>query len=259
MARSRNLKPGFFKNEDLSDLGPEAMLLFAGLWTIADREGRLEDRIRRIAIEVFPFRDVDVEGCLSALNDAGFIARYQVNGMRYIQITNFLKHQNPHKKERPSEIPDMPGTEPGEPCTSTGNSGASTVPSTEQAPGIDNHNVISGMYKHGARTGKSGASPADSLNPLTDSLNPLTPSSVPDRFHEFWERYPSKVGQDKACRMWVSVVTPENVDDVFDGLSRWEASERWKRGIFHDPANWLLEKLWLDSPPPPQGSQEDEF
>ena len=48
MARSRNIKPGFFKNEDLLDLPYEYRLLFVGLWTLADREGYLEDRPKRI-------------------------------------------------------------------------------------------------------------------------------------------------------------------------------------------------------------------
>ena len=44
MARARNIKPGFFKNELLVGLPYEYRLLFIGLWTIADRDGRFEDR-----------------------------------------------------------------------------------------------------------------------------------------------------------------------------------------------------------------------
>ena len=48
MARARNIKPGFFKNEFLAEMPCEVRLLFIGLWTLADREGRLEDRPKRI-------------------------------------------------------------------------------------------------------------------------------------------------------------------------------------------------------------------
>jgi hypothetical protein len=48
MPRTRQIKPGFFKNDELAELPIEARLLFAGLWTIADREGRLEDRPKKI-------------------------------------------------------------------------------------------------------------------------------------------------------------------------------------------------------------------
>ncbi len=59
MARARNIKPGFFRNAELVELPFEARLLFIGLWTIADREGRLEDRPKQIKMEVFPADNVD--------------------------------------------------------------------------------------------------------------------------------------------------------------------------------------------------------
>lgn len=105
MARSRNLKPGFFVNDQLVELPFETRLLFAGLWTLADRKGRLEDRPKKIKIAIFPADDVDVDGSLSDLHDAGLIARYMVDDKRYIEIRKFLKHQNPHLKESASVIP----------------------------------------------------------------------------------------------------------------------------------------------------------
>ncbi len=50
--RARGIKPAFFKNEELAELGTVAQLLFIGLWCLADREGRLEDRPKRIGAEV---------------------------------------------------------------------------------------------------------------------------------------------------------------------------------------------------------------
>lgn len=105
MARARNIKPAFFANEDLVELPFETRLLFIGLWTLADRAGRLEDRPKRIKMAIFPADNVDVDGCLNALAQARFIERYEARGMRCIQVTNFSKHQNPHVNERPSEIP----------------------------------------------------------------------------------------------------------------------------------------------------------
>ena len=54
MARARNIKPGFFRNSDLVELPMDARLLFIGLWTLADRMGRLEDRPKQIKMEIFP-------------------------------------------------------------------------------------------------------------------------------------------------------------------------------------------------------------
>ena len=110
MARTRLLKPDFFHDEDLAELPFEARLLLAGLWLIADREGRLEDRPRRIRASVFPYEPtVDAEALLQMLAASGFVSRYTVNDESYIQIVNFSKQQQPHYRETPSEIPPQTG------------------------------------------------------------------------------------------------------------------------------------------------------
>lgn len=109
MARARNIKPGFFVNEDLLDLDPWTRLLFIGLWTLADKAGRLEDRPKKIKIGVFPVDNVDVTVMLSELNRLGFIKRYEVDGSKYIQVVNWDKHQNPHHTEKESVIPNENG------------------------------------------------------------------------------------------------------------------------------------------------------
>lgn len=111
MSRSRNIKPGFFANDRLAECSPLARLLFAGLWTIADREGRLEDRPKRIKAEVLPYDDCDIESLLCELANGGFIARYTVEKAKYIQVIAFKKHQNPHKNEADSVIPPMESEE----------------------------------------------------------------------------------------------------------------------------------------------------
>lgn len=105
MARARNIKPGFFRDAALVELPVETRLLFPGLWTIADREGRLEDKPKQIKMEIYPADSFDVETMLCQLSDAGLILRYEAQGKRYIQIKNFGKHQNPHRDEKASTIP----------------------------------------------------------------------------------------------------------------------------------------------------------
>ncbi len=109
MARARNIKPGLFSNELLVELPAFDRLAFIGLWCLADREGRLEDRVKRIKIELFPCDDYDVDTGLSRLAAAGFISRYQVAGFSVIEIINFQKHQSPHGTEKDSSLPDVNG------------------------------------------------------------------------------------------------------------------------------------------------------
>jgi len=105
--RARNIKPGFFQNEYLAQLSPTTRILFIGLWCLADREGRLEDRPERIRINVLPYHNGNVDEMLQELCDSPdkFIVRYAVDGKKYIEITNFTEHQNPHPREPQSLIP----------------------------------------------------------------------------------------------------------------------------------------------------------
>lgn len=107
--RARNIKPGFFSNDRLPECEPFARLLFIGLWCMADRQGRLEERWRKIKIELFPCDNCDIEALLNQLEQQEFIIRYAVDGVRYIQVVNFSKHQNPHKNEKASTIPPPEG------------------------------------------------------------------------------------------------------------------------------------------------------
>lgn len=103
--RSRNIKASFFTNEHLAVCSWQARLLFIGLWCVADREGRFEDRPLRIKGQVFPFDDIDVAPLLDELAEHRFIVRYEADGYKCFCIPNFLKHQSPHRNEADSVLP----------------------------------------------------------------------------------------------------------------------------------------------------------
>ena len=109
MARSRNIKPGFFTNDVLGELPALTRLLYAGLWAISDREGRLEDRPKKIRAEVLPYDVCDPGEMLQSLAKAGFIQRYEVEGVHVIQVLAWHKHQKPHIKEAASILPAPDG------------------------------------------------------------------------------------------------------------------------------------------------------
>lgn len=164
MARARNIKPGFFRNEILAELDPLARLLFAGLWTIADRAGRLEDRPKRIKADVLPYDDdVDIDVLLNALGEKSFIARYKHGTARYIQILNFNRHQNPHKNEADSVIPPMDEGDDNTPDTPpNAGTGPAENPETTGKSGEHRTSTVQAPESHSTNR-------ADSLNPLTDS------------------------------------------------------------------------------------------
>jgi hypothetical protein len=109
MARARNIKPSFFTNELLVELHAFDRLLFIGLWCLADREGRVECRIKRIKMELFPCDTYDVDHGINELIRTGFLKKYTVHGVTVLSIVNFLKHQTPHGTEKDSDLPDENG------------------------------------------------------------------------------------------------------------------------------------------------------
>ena len=208
MARARNIKPGFFTNEDLVEIDPLGRLLFIGLWTLADREGRLDDRPKKIKMEVFPCDNCDVDELLEQLAEKGFILRYQVGSGKYIQIVNFSKHQNPHKNEKPSEIP-APNCEKEESAPEE----SSTTPVMERTT----------PEKAESAPEKAVVAPADSLIPDSPFSDSLIPSSDHQQPEDAGQPETIKL-QDYVCReLGIGLIGPTETKIIFEWVKRFEA------------------------------------
>ena len=105
--RSRNIKPGFFRNDELGEMDPLTRLVFIGLWCAADREGRIEYRPARLKADILPYDSRDINGDITVLSRSGFITMYEVDDCKFLQINNFKLHQNPHHTEAKSKLPDI--------------------------------------------------------------------------------------------------------------------------------------------------------
>lgn len=170
MSRIRYIKPEFFTNEDVGCLPPLHRILFIGLWTEADRVGRLADKPKTLKVKLLPYDDVDVDAMLADLAKAGFIHRYEVAGTAVIQVVNFHKHQRPHPKEVDLGFPDPPTPKPAktEPSREISRKEISGQPSIPSSP----------VGREGNGEGRrkvEGTEPAGSaaLPPLVDRLNTI--------------------------------------------------------------------------------------
>lgn len=212
--RARNIKPGFFKNEDLADCDMSTRLLFIGLWCLADREGRLEYRVRKIKAEVFPYENISVEKLINQLIDKGFVKLYSISNENYLQIINFNKHQNCHVKEQPSTIPA--------PCLS----GVDNEPSTIQS----------------------------ALNPESPLLNPESPllnNTPPADFLIFWTAYPNKTEKKYALKCWKKLNgTKPPIEKILEAIRKqteWRENANGEfRPEWKNPATWLNRGCWED-------------
>jgi len=112
MARTRQLHPEFFKHEDLGALSPLHRLLFQGMWCEADREGRLEDRPKRLRATWLPYDDADGDKLVDDLVARKHVVRYEVGGLKLLLIPSFKRWQKVHPSEVESKLPG-PTTDSG--------------------------------------------------------------------------------------------------------------------------------------------------
>jgi hypothetical protein len=114
VARIRSIKPDFCSSKDTGSLNREARLFFLQLLTEADDEGRMLWIPRKLCGVLYPHDD-DVEAPLLAAwaeqcAQRRMVSIYEVDGVQYLQITNWTKHQkisHPTKSKLPSL--DCPG------------------------------------------------------------------------------------------------------------------------------------------------------
>jgi hypothetical protein len=255
--RARNIKPSFFKNEELGSMPFSARLLFIGLWILADREGRLEDRPARIAGELFPYdRQVgaaEVDVWLSRLTEPPemFIVRYVIGASRFIQISNFSKHQSPHMKEQASIIPAS-----GE---------------NEKAPGMSGASIRQTPDMHPPGRCVAHLNPdvlnPDVLNPDSNTLSCPEPSrddpkppkvaniklcdpAIREWFtEEFWPAYPRKDDVKNARRAAMKRANTETCRaEIMAGLkAQLPVFATRERNFVPLASTWLNGERWNDS------------
>lgn len=176
--RIRTIKPEFFKHDGLSEIEPIARLLFVGLWCMADKEGRLEDRPKRIKAEVLPYDQIEIEDLLTVLAKRGFIVRYDCDGLLLIEIPNFARHQRITGKEAETES-KYPSAATGK---QRGNNGETTETTGREGKG---------------KEGKGESAPTTLVFP--GDLNC-------EEFRKAWERYEAYRRESKMRRLKDSTV-----------------------------------------------------
>lgn len=271
--RARNIKPGFFLNEELSECKMESRLLFIGLWCYSDRRGRFKWSPKKIKASIFPYDNVDIDTCLSELLNQQLILKYEVSSVQYGSIPNFETHQRPHNNEVESIIPSF--------CESIVNENT-----TNDQP---NYEKLSTLVESTFNLGEKSAQPnekvlrSDSL--ITDILNTeISSSKKPDdgveeffqpkptanesnpecsakkksnlseplsiSFGIFWTEYPRKISKKSAESAWKRI-NPQNgtVEKILSALKEQKKTEQWQKNngqFIPHPSTWLNQERWKD-------------
>lgn len=112
MARIRTIKPEFFRHRSLylleQETGLPIRVAFAGLWTVADREGRFRWEPAELKLDCLPYDDLDFSRVLDALTTRGFLVRYACGTRQFGFIPSFKTHQHINVRESQSNLPAPP-------------------------------------------------------------------------------------------------------------------------------------------------------
>lgn len=235
--KSRIIDPLFFKDEFVAELDPVEMVTFIGLWCLADREGRLEDRPKWIKAELFPYSHVitcnDIDRHLMTLaSKHPFIVRYVADGKRFIQITNFKKFQHVHPHERKSVIP-----EPTDVITCHEMSGAytSTLTSTSYP--------LKPPTEEFALSAASEPSAPSKVRRSKRNSTDYTPDFV-----EWWDLFPRADGKPAAFKSWRSLPESDKAH-ALAGLKQQlptimaRIADKGEDGCPHG-STWLNQRRW---------------
>lgn len=205
--RIRSIKPEFFKHDVLGAMSPLNRLLFIGLWCMADCAGRMEDRPKRIKVEILPYDEADVDAILSELQEAQMLNRYEVDGERFIEIPSFLRHQRITGKEAD----------------------------------IDSRFPSASRKKTGKHRGNNGATPG-----ITGDGRE-TEGKGDGGFLQFWSAYPKKKAKDQASKAFAKADAPLETLMLAVMRHRDSADWRKDGGKYIPyPATWLNGRRWED-------------
>lgn len=104
MARKRMIDPNIWQSEDFSKLSTLSKLVFIGLFSLADDEGKGRCNPVYLRSTLFPYdegiRSTDIDKTLSEISSNMSILFYSCNGSNYYRLTNWNIWQ---KIDRPSD------------------------------------------------------------------------------------------------------------------------------------------------------------
>ena len=114
MARKRMIDPSIWADDGFGTLSSDAKVMFIGLFSNADDEGRLPGEPKYLASIIFPYRGITTPKAQKILHEIEekmkSVTFYRVELKSYIQFENFLKYQTLNKPTK-SKYPQPQITE----------------------------------------------------------------------------------------------------------------------------------------------------
>lgn len=225
---NRILREGILESERIDKIGPMAELFYRRLMSVADDFGRYSCAVRVLLSRCFPSRpdwanEDLIYQSLDECDQAGLITIYQVGTHIFLEISGF----NQQVRAKYSKYPDL----------SDG-----VVVHATQMRSICNLSL---------RSSSDDPSPSPSPSPNKESKKVEVSSKRTrgeERFEEFWEAYPRKVGKGNARKAYERLVRDEETHQAII----WAVAAQTPRMMASapefrpHPATWINGGRWDD-------------
>jgi len=240
--RIRSIKPEYWRSEDISQLTVEDRLLFIGMWSYVDDNGVGIDRLATVAADLFAGdieRDASetfarVSRGLQNLSGAGLIARYEVDGKRFLHVTNWASHQRidkPNKARYP-------------------------LPTSNNAVFPEVSRECRETHAPGAGEQRNRGT-EEQRNSKKENTTTATRSAYSEEFESWWSLYyretkPAAGSKKKASVEYKKATRQMSHDELMAALSYYFTSKRKERasGTFSSQPphaeRWLRDERWTD-------------
>lgn len=126
-------------------------------------------------------------------------------------------------------------------------------PTTEDVAKPATGNVLGPLQEMKAKNDQGELPVENDHSPLIPQGGDDHPSA--DRFDEFWEVVPKKVGKQAARKAWVKAIKATDPDVIIAGMKRYRDDPNRSDAFTKNPQGWLNDGRWEDDPLPSRNAQ----
>ena len=235
--KMRGIKPDFWTDDKVVDVGFAARLLFIGLWNLACDNGHVKDAPRTIKRLILPDDDVSVSALLVELHDGELIER----GDGWIIIPTLPKHQKIDIRyfrccDRPGCVkPDLPAKKQA----------SKPVPErkTRRAPSVPPSGTPRAPHDEGEGEGEG----EEKTRPMTDVIGA--------EFETWYQTYPRHEARAPALKAYKAARKKAPASVLLDAITRQKprlTAEASGPKFIPLPATRLNGQRWLDETAAPE-------
>lgn len=230
MGRIRTIKPDFFTDADVLALSALDRLFFIGIWTQADKAGRLHNRPWELKLRLMPDQEYDAEAGVQALVERGFLVSYSDSkGTEYLAVRTWEDHQRPHHTEAESRLP---GPDNGE----------VTVKHT-----LSNRCLTPGREGKGKeRKEYTLVSDKTLLGGKEDDEKPPSKAQYSEAFEEWYAAYPRKTQKAYAYKCYQRALGRVAGSHLLERTKVFAGSPIAQTRFCPHPSTWLNQGRWED-------------